>query len=149
MAASLPVPDPVRLVPGRVARRPRARRGHAAVEYWNRDLVLWRDEPARSTCRTRSARTSAPTSRTAARSRAATLSARSTAGRYDGDGACTNIPYSERTNRKAQLRTYPVVERNGFVLAWYHPDEDAPKWDVPVIDEIGDPAWSEFYRRRT
>ena len=27
--------------------------------------------------------------------------------RYDGEGACTNIPYSQRTNRKARLRTYP------------------------------------------
>ena len=43
------------------------------------------------------------------------------------------------------MRTYPVVERNGFVLAWYHPYEEAPKWEIPVIEEIGDPAWSDFY----
>src|SRR5262249_4410228 len=59
--------------------------------------------------------------------------------RYDGAGECTNIPYSQRTNRKARLRTYPVVERNGFVLAWYHPHGEPPQWEIPVIDEIGDP----------
>ena len=64
---------------------------------------------------------------------------------YDGDGACTNIPYSQRGNRKAKLRTYPTIVRNGFVLAWYHPHEEAPQWEIPVIEEIGDPAWSDFY----
>ena len=42
--AALPVPDPVRLVPGRVSRRPRAGRGDARCEYWGRELVLWRDD---------------------------------------------------------------------------------------------------------
>jgi phenylpropionate dioxygenase-like ring-hydroxylating dioxygenase large terminal subunit len=65
--------------------------------------------------------------------------------RYDGAGTCTNIPYSQRTNRKARLRTYPTIVRNGFVLAWYHPNDEPPQWEIPVIDEIGDPAWSEFY----
>jgi phenylpropionate dioxygenase-like ring-hydroxylating dioxygenase large terminal subunit len=58
---------------------------------------------------------------------------------------CTNIPYSQRTNRRARVRTYPIVERNGLVLAWYHPFDAAPQWEIPVIEEIGDPAWSEFY----
>ena len=35
--------------------------------------------------------------------------------------------------------------RNGFVLAWYHPHDEPPQWDIPVIDEIGDPSWSDFY----
>jgi phenylpropionate dioxygenase-like ring-hydroxylating dioxygenase large terminal subunit len=65
--------------------------------------------------------------------------------RYDGTGACTNIPYSQRGNKKAKLRTYPTVERNGFVLAWYHPFDEPPQWEIPVIDEIGDPGWSDFY----
>ena len=65
--------------------------------------------------------------------------------RYDGEGTCTNIPYSQRTNRKARLRTYPTIVRNGFVLAWYHPNDEPPQWEIPVIEEIGDPAWSDFY----
>lgn len=54
--------------------------------------------------------------------------------RFDGDGVNVDIPYSERTNRKARLHTYPTVERNGVVMAWYHPDGVDPMWEVPVID---------------
>jgi phenylpropionate dioxygenase-like ring-hydroxylating dioxygenase large terminal subunit len=65
---------------------------------------------------------------------------------YAGDGTCVNIPYSERVNRKAKLRTYPVVVRNGMVMAWRHPDEAEPQWEIPEIPEVGDPEWSEVYR---
>ncbi len=62
----------------------------------------------------------------------------------DADGANTDIPYSERTNKKGTLLTYPVVERNGVSFAWYHPEADvAPMWDVPELAEFtGDPDWS-------
>ena len=65
--------------------------------------------------------------------------------KYGPDGSCANIPYSQRTNKQARLRTYPTIVRNGFVLAWYHPTGEPPQWEIPVIDEIGDPAWSDFY----
>ena len=58
---------------------------------------------------------------------------------YDGDGANVRIPYSERTNRRARLGTYPTLDRNGFVLLWYHPDRRvAPLWDIP--DKIHNPT---------
>jgi len=66
--------------------------------------------------------------------------------RFDGAGVCTNIPYSQRTNKKAHLRTYPVVVRNGFVMAWYHPGEEAPQWDIPVLPEHEDPAFTDYFR---
>jgi nitrite reductase/ring-hydroxylating ferredoxin subunit len=34
--------------------------------------------------------------------------------KYDTDGRNTEIPYSERTNGKATIRTFPVLERNGL-----------------------------------
>ena len=34
--------------------------------------------------------------------------------RFDAEGNNTLIPYSERTNRKACVRAYPTVERNGL-----------------------------------
>ena len=68
--------------------------------------------------------------------------------RFDAEGANTAIPYSERTNRKGTLRTFPVVERNGTTMVWYHPDpEVAPLWEVPEIPEFnGDPEWSTVIR---
>ncbi len=57
--------------------------------------------------------------------------------RFDAEGVNTDIPYSERTNQKGRLRTFPVLERNGVSLVWYHPDPDvAPQWDVPELPEL-------------
>ena len=56
--------------------------------------------------------------------------------KFDAEGANTDIPYSERVNRKAKIRTYPTLERNGFVYAWFHPHEEPPTWEVEVVDEI-------------
>jgi len=51
---------------------------------------------------------------------------------FDAWGRNVEIPYAERTNAKARLRTYPTVERNAHLLAWYHPDSGvAPLWEVP------------------
>jgi 3-ketosteroid 9alpha-monooxygenase subunit A len=67
--------------------------------------------------------------------------------RYDGAGTNTSIPYSERVNRKARIRTLPALERNGMVLAWYHPGEEAPMWDVPEVPELaGHEDWSPVMR---
>ena len=50
---------------------------------------------------------------------------------FDAAGTNVDIPYADRTNRKAKLRTYETAIRNGHLLAWYHPDPDAPpSWNV-------------------
>lgn len=56
--------------------------------------------------------------------------------KFDGEGTNTEIPYSERVNRSAKLRTYPVLERNGFIYAWYHPFEGEPTYEIPVVEDI-------------
>jgi nitrite reductase/ring-hydroxylating ferredoxin subunit len=51
---------------------------------------------------------------------------------FDAAGINVDIPYAERTNRKARLRTYETAIRNGHLLAWYHPDPGiAPSWSIP------------------
>jgi nitrite reductase/ring-hydroxylating ferredoxin subunit len=51
---------------------------------------------------------------------------------FDGDGTNVAIPYADRPNRRARLRGYPLVERNGLLLAWYHPDASVePIYEVP------------------
>ena len=58
---------------------------------------------------------------------------------FDGEGANTAIPYSERTNKKAKLKTYPVTEVNGFIFAWFHPLDEEPRWAMePVTDILTD-----------
>jgi 3-ketosteroid 9alpha-monooxygenase subunit A len=60
---------------------------------------------------------------------------------FNGEGHNTCIPYSERTNAKARIRTYPTIERNGLVMAWYHPDESVdPQWEIPELPEYSGAA---------
>jgi nitrite reductase/ring-hydroxylating ferredoxin subunit len=56
--------------------------------------------------------------------------------KFDAEGTNTDIPYSERVNRKARIRTYPVIERNGFVYTWYHPHEEPPTWEPVSVDDV-------------
>lgn len=58
--------------------------------------------------------------------------------KFDADGANREIPYCSRANRKARLGTYPVVERNGLTMAWYHPGGEPPGWEIPEIPEFAD-----------
>ena len=55
---------------------------------------------------------------------------------FGPDGENTDIPYSERTNKKAKLKTYPVTEVNGFIFAWFHPHDEPPMWEMVQVDEI-------------
>jgi nitrite reductase/ring-hydroxylating ferredoxin subunit len=53
---------------------------------------------------------------------------------YGLDGTNVAIPYADKPNRKARLRGYPLAERNGSLLAWYHPDPTIePLYDVPSL----------------
>ena len=53
---------------------------------------------------------------------------------FDAAGRNNSIPYADRPNRKARVRTYPTMERNRHLLVWYHPDrEAAPSWQVPDV----------------
>jgi len=59
--------------------------------------------------------------------------------RFDGEGCNTHIPYSNRTNKKACIETFPVHEVNGLVMAWYHPEHAEPTWTIPEVPEFNDP----------
>lgn len=63
--------------------------------------------------------------------------------RFDTSGACVEIPYGEaRIPSRACLRTYESCERNGFVFVWYHAGGRPPSYELPVVPEADDPAWS-------
>ena len=59
--------------------------------------------------------------------------------RFDADGQCVDTP-SHAPPKRARLRTWPVMERNGLLLAWHHPDGAAPDWEVPEFFTDPD-AW--------
>lgn len=67
---------------------------------------------------------------------------------FAADGSCASVPYSEKGNRKARIRSYPVVERNGIVFAWYHPAGEPPSFEVPLVPEVDDDDFTDYVTRR-
>lgn len=63
---------------------------------------------------------------------------------YDAEGANTEIPYADRPNGKARLRSFPVREHAGVIFAWYHPRGEPPRWELMDVEEFGDPQYSEY-----
>jgi phenylpropionate dioxygenase-like ring-hydroxylating dioxygenase large terminal subunit len=117
-----------------------------AIRYWSTDLVLWRDEAGDFHLQDAYCPHLGAHLGVGGKVKGVELECPFHGWLFDGDGACSKIPYSDKVNRKARLHTYPVVVRNRMVFAWRHPDNVEPMWEIPVIDEVGDPAWSDFYR---
>jgi len=63
---------------------------------------------------------------------------------FDADGANTCIPYGTRINQKARIRSYPVRELDQFVMAWYHPYDEPPLYDLEEHAELTDPEYPEW-----
>jgi 3-ketosteroid 9alpha-monooxygenase subunit A len=61
---------------------------------------------------------------------------------YDTAGWCKSIPYAKLmppiVKKQAILRALPMVEKYGMMWAWYHPQCEAPSFELPYIPEIED-----------
>jgi phenylpropionate dioxygenase-like ring-hydroxylating dioxygenase large terminal subunit len=55
--------------------------------------------------------------------------------RFDGSGACVEVPGATRIPPRASLRTWPIREMNGVVFVHYDADGAQPTWDLPVLPE--------------
>jgi 3-ketosteroid 9alpha-monooxygenase subunit A len=66
--------------------------------------------------------------------------------RFGASGRCTEVPYASRIPARAAVDTYQVQEHSGMVLAYFGPEGSAPEYEVPVIEEIDDPAWTPLQR---
>jgi phenylpropionate dioxygenase-like ring-hydroxylating dioxygenase large terminal subunit len=60
---------------------------------------------------------------------------------FDCSGACVKAPGSKRIPASAQVRSYPLAERYGFVWIWMGDAQAADPTEIVHIDEWGDPAW--------
>jgi len=67
------------------------------------------------------------------------------------DGFCVDIPYAKAippiTKREPIARPYPVVEKNGVVWAWYHPERVEPLFDVIEHAPFSEAGWAQPIRR--
>jgi phenylpropionate dioxygenase-like ring-hydroxylating dioxygenase large terminal subunit len=59
---------------------------------------------------------------------------------FDGDGHHCMLPAGELPEPPPPIRTYPVMERNGLLMAWYHPEDHPPTWEIPEVPELADPG---------
>jgi phenylpropionate dioxygenase-like ring-hydroxylating dioxygenase large terminal subunit len=118
-----------------------------ALYYWDRHLVAWRDEPGELHLQDAFCPHLGAHLGHGGTVDGCELVCPFHGWRYDAEGANTKIPYSDRINRKARITTFPTVERNGLIMAWYHPHGEAPMWEVPEIPEMADdPDWSTVIR---
>lgn len=60
--------------------------------------------------------------------------------RFDGEGRCVEVPACDRIPPSAQARPWAVVEQNGTILAWFHPEGLPPSYEVRVLPDEG---WTE------
>ena len=62
--------------------------------------------------------------------------------RYNARGDVDDIPYFDGPCPKsASIRSYPVVDNMGCVMAWFDPDGREPDYAAPFLKEWDDPQW--------
>lgn len=62
--------------------------------------------------------------------------------RFDTSGKCVEIPYCDEIPERAKIRMWPVEERNGEIYVWFHPENTAPKYELPDLAELRDEHWT-------
>ena len=65
--------------------------------------------------------------------------------RYGPDGQVNDIPYFDGPCPKsAAIRSYPVVDNMGCIMAWYDPDGREPDYQPPMLSQWDDPQWVQW-----
>jgi len=65
--------------------------------------------------------------------------------RYNAEGDVDDIPYHDGPCPKsASIRSYPVVDNMGCIMAWYDPDGREPDYDAPFLPEWDHPQWVQW-----
>ena len=60
---------------------------------------------------------------------------------FDGEGQCTKIPYAKKIPPKAKLSPWPLVEKNGLLLAYHDAAGGAPDFEIPELPELCAEGW--------
>jgi phenylpropionate dioxygenase-like ring-hydroxylating dioxygenase large terminal subunit len=122
--------------------------GVLPIEYFGRDLVLFRDEQGSARVLDAFCPHLGAHLGYGGRVERGTLVCPFHAWRFDGCGACVEVPYAKKIPPKAALRAWPVREVNGLVLVWYHADGGEPTFEIPALSEVGSAEWTPYERRR-
>ena len=118
------------------------------VRYFGKELVVWRGEDGQARVLDAYCRHLGAHMGYGGRVNGNDLECPFHAWQYDETGAVTKIPYSRTIPPQAKradcVRSWQVVERNGFVCVWYHPENATPKWEIEAFPEVGSPNWTAF-----
>lgn len=61
---------------------------------------------------------------------------------WDGkSGQCAAIPFSEKGANRSRVKTWPIHEHAGMILAWHHEEGAEPTWDFPEYTEVDEGSW--------
>ena len=68
--------------------------------------------------------------------------------RFSGaDGACAHA--GQDRPPAVGVRAWPTTEVNSQIMAWYHPNAEAPTWGFPELPEGKNPSWTGFRAARS
>jgi 3-ketosteroid 9alpha-monooxygenase subunit A len=126
-------------------------KGPMAVRFWGRDLALYRGESGRPVMLDAYCKHMG-THLTASDSAMIVVNGHQIEGdsircpyhgwRYNAAGDVDDIPYFEGPCPKsASIRSYPVVDNMGCIMAWFDEDGAEPDYAVPSLPEWNDPQW--------
>lgn len=126
-------------------------RGPMAVRFFGQDLALYRGEGGKPVLLDAycahmgthlTASTSAMIVKNGAQIEGDSIRCPYHGWRYGPDGHVDDIPYFDGPCPKsASIRSYPVVDNMGCVMAWYDPDGREPDFDPPFLPQWDDPQW--------
>ena len=111
------------------------------LRYFDRDLVLWRSEAGVLTLQDAYCPHLGANFGVGGEVRGELIMCPFHHWHFGADGQVAKIPYARQLNKNACVRTYPLVERYGIVMAWYHPDGAAPLFELQPIPELEDDTY--------
>ncbi|MEM1113530.1 MAG: Rieske 2Fe-2S domain-containing protein [Pseudomonadota bacterium] len=125
--------------------------GPMAIRFWGQDLALYRGESGRPVLLDAycghmgthlTGATSAMIVKNGEQIEGDSIRCPYHGWRYAPDGQVDDIPYHDGPCPKsAAIRSYPVVENMGCIMAWYDPEGAEPEFDPPFLKQWDDPQW--------
>lgn len=67
--------------------------------------------------------------------------------KFDGAGACVEVPYAKKIPPRASLAPWAMREVNGMIMTWHHNAAAPPQWDVPALPEFQHADWTPYEKR--
>jgi 3-ketosteroid 9alpha-monooxygenase subunit A len=67
--------------------------------------------------------------------------------KFDGAGACREIPYAKKIPPRAQMGTWLLREVNGLLMTWFDATGAPPSFEIPTLPEFGHDEWTPYEKR--